>query len=181
MCEGSYYYPVCQFSWQLLSRWCDDDVSGLAMLLLHQPLGPLRRPPPRHPMTNYFLFVTETQSSEGRGIFCSLSHQPNLTLFPPVGHSLTGSLFLSSLIGDIGRQWGSCFISFVGFWFAKQSRVEATGPVPGPLGVVCTSMGSCPWQHAVAFISILLREPSKCAACPWVMHKVINVSAFGNL
>lgn len=119
MCEGSYYYPVCQFSWQLLSRWCDDDVSGLAMLLLHQPLGPLRRPPPRHPMTNYFLFVTETQSSEGRGIFCSLSHQPNLTLFPPVGHSLTGSLFLSSLIGDIGRQWGQLFYFFCGVLVCK--------------------------------------------------------------
>lgn len=93
MCECSYYYPVCQFSWQLLSRWCGDDVSGLAMLLLHQPLGPLHRPPPRHPKTNYFLFVTETQSSEGHGIFCCLSYQPNLTLFPPVGHSLTGSCF----------------------------------------------------------------------------------------
>lgn len=50
-------------------------------------LCPLCRPLPRHPMTNYFLFVTETQSSEGRGVFCRRSYQANLTLFPLVGHS----------------------------------------------------------------------------------------------
>lgn len=50
-------------------------------------LCPLCRPPPRHPMTNYFLFVTETQSSEGRGVFCCRSIQANLRVFPPVGHS----------------------------------------------------------------------------------------------
>ena len=38
-------------------------------------------------MTNYFLFVTETQSSEGRGVFCRRSYQANLRVFPPVGRS----------------------------------------------------------------------------------------------
>lgn len=50
-------------------------------------LCPLCRPLPRHPMTNYFPFVTETQSSEGRGVFCRRSYQANLRLFPLVGHS----------------------------------------------------------------------------------------------
>lgn len=95
-------------------------------------LCPLYRPLPRHPMTNYFLFVTETQSSEGRGIFCCLSYQTNLRLFPPVGHSLTGSLFLRSLIGDIGRQregeiWFGAFKT-VTWWI---------------FGSICRPSGSC--------------------------------------
>lgn len=50
-------------------------------------LCPLCRPLPRHPMTNYFPFVTEFQSSEGRGVFCCRFYQANLRLFPLVGHS----------------------------------------------------------------------------------------------
>lgn len=105
-------------------------------------LCPLYRPLPCHRMTNYFLFVTETQSSEGRGIFCCLSYQTNLRLFPPVGHSLTGSLFLSSLIGDIGRQWEGeiWFLAFktVTWWIS---------------GSICRPSGSC--VHAGSGVSLV--------------------------
>lgn len=80
--------------------------------------------------TNYFLLVTETQSSEGRGIFCYCSYQANLRLSPPVGHSLSWSLFLSPLIGDMGvyrRPWFD-------FGLAKQPHDEPSGSIFWPCG-----------------------------------------------
>lgn len=101
---------------------------------------PLHRPPLRHPVTNYFLFVTGTQSSEGRGIFSSRSYQANLRLFPLVGRSLTWSLFWSSLIGDIGRRWEM----EIGFLVCKTVMwwISASGFRPSG-SCVCAPVVSC--------------------------------------
>lgn len=91
---------------------------GATMISAISPRGRFLSSPssPQTPATtNYFLLVTEMQSSEGRGIFCYCSYQDKFKSIPPVGHSLSWSLFLRPLIGDIG----SLQEALIWFWTCK--------------------------------------------------------------
>lgn len=115
----------------------------------------LGSPSPQTPtMTNYFLFVTETQPSEGRGVFCYCSYQANLRPSPQVGHSLSWSLFFKSF------NWGHwAFIGGLHLIFGLQNShiMNPLGPFSGLVGAAHVDR-CCPSSHNLTFISIVLRE-----------------------